>query len=575
MAGDGEPLDEWDTVDSCPEDVISEFEERSSDDSRVSGPHASDASPKSTSGTVPEGLPPAARPSAAGAGGQALPEAAAAAVSEELSSLEAEDKHEGGAPRGADKSRQRKASGVTDVTTETESPGQLETSQEHLSEVHMSPLQPPASVLVDASAAPPSMDVGDMSREHIAPTNEPIVESPKARNWGWGWGAVSGALKEVSAGVAKDVQELKASFQAAIRVDSDEEEEEEEEMAEKEEEDFVAPAAAAAAEPTQEELKRQQVLQRLEGDNTEIEKGLKALDDQVEHLASGLWGLVGKAGRGVGTLARQMEAATKEAASGVALEFQETLEDVKSLHAVKLASTGIAAAAGTGRRLVQTAEKGLENMGRTAVSILESGWDEELTDDYLDESATFDELFRAAGGTAALEEAEELGNECARLFNRGRRGLDEGRREELDKQAAAFAPLFDLSSKLVDASEGGKATVPLAEEYSAVEAMRMQSVEHALHLSSAASQLAKDQLSPMDLSTGSDPGTASSESDVLAEQQARATMAIRSLKGEALSCLAQVSAASVKHLLKVTPWPSASALCFSVALPPAAAPTAL
>lgn len=64
-----------------------------------------------------------------------------------------------------------------------------------------------------------------MSREHVPSKDEPILESPKARNWGWGWGAMAGAFKDVSAGITKDVQELKESFRAAIRVDSDEENE--------------------------------------------------------------------------------------------------------------------------------------------------------------------------------------------------------------------------------------------------------------------------------------------------------------------------------------------------------------
>ena len=55
----------------------------------------------------------------------------------------------------------------------------------------------------------------------------------------------------------------------------------------------------------------------------------------------------------------------------------------------------------------------------------------------------------------------------------------------------------------------------------------------------------------MDLSTSSDGAAVTSESEVLAEQQARATMAVSSLKGEAVQCLAQIAAASVKHLLKV------------------------
>ena len=59
----------------------------------------------------------------------------------------------------------------------------------------------------------------------------------------------------------------------------------------------------------------------------------------MEQLASGLWGLVGKAGRGVGTLARQVEAVTKEAASGVAQEFQETLEVPPPPSSVPIVST--------------------------------------------------------------------------------------------------------------------------------------------------------------------------------------------------------------------------------------------
>ena len=46
----------------------------------------------------------------------------------------------------------------------------------------------------------------------------------------------------------------------------------------------------------------------------------------MEQLATGLWGLVGKAAGGVGTLAKKVEAATKEVASEVAVEFKDTLQ---------------------------------------------------------------------------------------------------------------------------------------------------------------------------------------------------------------------------------------------------------
>lgn len=64
------------------------------------------------------------------------------------------------------------------------------------------------------------------------------------------------------------------------------------------------------------------------------------------------------------------------------------------------------------------------------------------------EDATFEQCFYMAGGQAALEEVEALGNEASRLCNRARRNLSPGRQAAFEQQITEFAPLFDLSSEV-------------------------------------------------------------------------------------------------------------------------------
>jgi hypothetical protein len=84
------------------------------------------------------------------------------------------------------------------------------------------------------------------------------------------------ALKEVSAGVAKDVQELKQSFQAAIRVDSDEEGEEAgSAAAATAQEGLRVEVEGASAGPTEEDLRTREVVDRLDAVEVEPDSGLE------------------------------------------------------------------------------------------------------------------------------------------------------------------------------------------------------------------------------------------------------------------------------------------------------------
>jgi hypothetical protein len=54
------------------------------------------------------------------------------------------------------------------------------------------------------------------------------------------------------------------------------------------------------------------------------------MDETVENLTAGLWGLVGKAGSTVGSLAKKVQVASKE----VATEFKETIQARRSFSSV-------------------------------------------------------------------------------------------------------------------------------------------------------------------------------------------------------------------------------------------------
>mmetsp|Transcript_30158 Transcript_30158/g.77992 ORF Transcript_30158/g.77992 Transcript_30158/m.77992 type:complete len:689 (-) Transcript_30158:198-2264(-) len=511
-----EEIDDWATVDSSPEDVISE-----SDGGRGSPPSERGSSATSVGGPAGSDSPTA----------QQL-----AAVTEDVKEME-QDQGVSQPTLGTGIGNADHEKGSEEVIATVESvvvapspaPGSGHGESGHMA----SP--PPAMTL--EPGAPPGQEELLMSRE-VAPTDEPAPESPRMVRWGWGWGAVSGALREVSAGVAKDVMELKESFQAAINVDSDEEgqseyEEEEEESAEGgDEEPSGSAPPAEAPELTEEERIRQEVLARLEGGDTEFEKGVKALDGQVEHLASGLWGLVGKAGRGVGTFAKKLEVATMDMAAEVAHDFKETMQDVKGLHAVQVASSGLA----SGRQLLANAERQLEHVGQRAMAILEDGLDEDWQDEeFRPEDATFEQCFYMSGGQGALEEVEALGNEASRLCNRARRNLSPARQSAFERQVTEFAPLFDLSSELVKSSEGGKLRVPRADAYAEVEATKDAAVLLASQLSAAAARL-----------VGGDTEEDARNAPATGEQ---AAAVLRNMKGEGLSQVAGTASAGVAHLL--------------------------
>jgi len=225
---DADNLDEWATVDSSPEDVIS-GSDRTSEASRTSVTYAE--SP--TKGPVDNAQSNASSSPVSGAGERNPTGPEAAAVDD------TKEKLAGKTPVGervSESSDQAVSQACTNVHHGTELANVPVVDQRCVAaDVRNDPEPSPQShqgyepAQYEGAAAPPLPGLEGMSREDIAPVTEPIVESPKARNWGWGWGAVSGALKEVSAGVARDVRELKESFQAAIQVDSEDEEEGEDE----------------------------------------------------------------------------------------------------------------------------------------------------------------------------------------------------------------------------------------------------------------------------------------------------------------------------------------------------------
>ncbi|KAG2432012.1 hypothetical protein HYH02_013083 [Chlamydomonas schloesseri] len=328
--------------------------------------------------------------------------------------------------------------------------------------------------------------------------------------WGWGWGtglglgALGGKLREVARGAVRDVKDLTETFQAALADVTGAEDEEEEagrlsaldraaEAAEGEagaeapeagegagkgaaEDDgdpthaprpegelmreghgvggaagraFQPPAAAAA--PARGGSAAGSARGSTGGaggaeggaaaPDPALEVGLQAIDAQVEQLASGaakafssLWG-------GLSSVAKV-----------VAAEVAASVADVQSSEAVR----GVAQ---IGTQLAHTAERGLERVGRTAMTLLEEVagvsaaqagrrriWGEEADARAADmghEPSNFKDFFYIYGGEQLSEEVDKLSNECSHLCNKSRAKLEADQQAALDEAVARLLPYFN------------------------------------------------------------------------------------------------------------------------------------
>lgn len=293
--------------------------------------------------------------------------------------------------------------------------------------------------------------------------NEPLSQQASlpstSSSWGWGgsWGlqSIGDKLKQVAVGAVNDVAELKDSFQqvlAEVTADTDPEE-------------HSPPGEMGGIEVAPLE-KRDDVLQRLQGQDNQLEAGLKAIDEQMETVASGaakvlgsFWGGISGVAKGGWTagqsLASKVEAAALELAKEVVTSVEEGVKDVSQLQALQVASSGIRGAAGRVSRISGTialhAEKGLETVGRTAMGLVEGvmveGSDGNGGGGVGDEHS-FEHYFYISGGREACEELEALTNDCSRLCNRTRSQLEAEQKALLDQTLAELGPVFDLGVQL-------------------------------------------------------------------------------------------------------------------------------
>eukprot|EP00884_Botryococcus_braunii_P008010 jgi/Botrbrau1/1720/Bobra.116_2s0062.1 len=290
--------------------------------------------------------------------------------------------------------------------------------------------------------------------------------------WGWkSWAKLTEQLKEAASGAARDVQELTTSFQQVLKDGFDEESDGPEEGQDKGVDSAEGTKSASHAESPGSESKRKAVLHKLEGDDTPLETGLKALDESMEQLSSGLkstlgslWGGArGVITSGINPIAKMAEK-VEEAAVLAAKELVETVEegvsDVRQLSVIKAAASAAVSTRKLGGLLAAKAETSLEQLGRQAIIFLE-GTAEGMSPTGRMGSAdelSFDHCFYVYGGRQSFEELEALGNECARLCNRLRSKLAPEGKAQLDAALASLGPFFDLQGadpKGEDDSEAG------------------------------------------------------------------------------------------------------------------------
>ncbi|KAK9819865.1 hypothetical protein WJX72_003448 [[Myrmecia] bisecta] len=322
------------------------------------------------------------------------------------------------------------------------------------------------------------------------------------------------SLREVAAGAARDVRELTDSFQQVL----------------------------------------QEVLERLQGEDTSLELGLAAIDDQVEQLAQGvsqtfgsLWGGARGVLRGGLTYGQRVAERLEEAAAAAAKELAETVEE-----GVRDASSGLAAAAGNTRRvgglLASRAEHGLEEFGRQAIELLEGDLPPggAAARRIAGEEATFDHCFYIYGGRQSLEELEALSNECARVCNRLRARLPDADKAQLDSTLTMLSPLFNLEGQAggdeaAAGAEGGAAVdSPLARGHAVVVELRNAGVAKASKL---VTELSERSTRPAATTA---PGLAGTQGAPADSEQAEALQRVR---GEGVRCLGELAALCVERML--------------------------
>lgn len=209
-------------------------------------------------------------------------------------------------------------------------------------------------------------------------------------------------------------------------------------------------------------MRREKILQGLQGEDTVFEQGFRAFDKGVDQVAAGAVGLFGNifgaveaaakvgvqgaavAARTTGSVARTV---ATEVAQSAAAELKEGLGDVCELHAVKAAQNNIATAA---RNTRQAAPQMLGAVGKTAVKVFQTAntladkvAETVINDNDLgegeenarggeggprrgsaagtsDDLVTFERAFYIQGGTDYSEELRTLADNCIAHCNRAR-----------------------------------------------------------------------------------------------------------------------------------------------------------
>mmetsp|Transcript_24482 Transcript_24482/g.53488 ORF Transcript_24482/g.53488 Transcript_24482/m.53488 type:complete len:850 (-) Transcript_24482:513-3062(-) len=312
------------------------------------------------------------------------------------------------------------------------------------------------------------------------PQEEPKDPAQSTAAWGWGatWGlgALSGKLKEVAAGTVRELTGSLIELQQALaEVDEDDEALETSSLdgrpssssrseavnTRKAKSEGGAPGAADGRQeaPVAQEITRQPEQARAgkEEEDEELEVGLKAIDEQVEQLATGaakaltsIGGLlsgVAKGGWTVGqNIASKVEATTKVLVKDLSAGVSE---DVQQLQ--EAATSSFRGAAGKVTKLGSRLERGLETVSRTALGLLEEvanqyvGRPQDASNQGPSEPASFDDFFHLYGGQQLCDEVQDLSNECARVCNKSRARLEAAQQQQLDTTMAQLGEIFSVN----------------------------------------------------------------------------------------------------------------------------------
>mmetsp|Transcript_19789 Transcript_19789/g.37760 ORF Transcript_19789/g.37760 Transcript_19789/m.37760 type:complete len:806 (-) Transcript_19789:371-2788(-) len=273
---------------------------------------------------------------------------------------------------------------------------------------------------------------------------EEAATKPAAGGWG-GWGRslmkVSKAVSTAAAGAMevaqRDLHELQTRVSDMVTPDHGEGQVESESHASTGEEAMAEGEEAGAERAEQDGAagRREEVLAKLQqaGDDDVIDTRLKALDDQMEHLASNALGVLGG-----------MWGGARKLASSAAAELKQGLEDVKELHVVQVvadSAKGVAAKGG----------HALEGLGRSALGLLTvqpSGWDQDRSaiDELAPEDVSFERCFYIYGGPEFMEELEQVANQGGVLCNRAQGKLSDAEKAEFHKQLALMQSVLALAT---------------------------------------------------------------------------------------------------------------------------------